>query len=612
MEILGLYKNSQVFKIALAIAIVVVCYIGSMFYSQMDKLDSTVELIANSNETQIELEKLLSIISIYETSLRSYIITKDDSFIENRFLNRGKIEESIKKLKALSTNSGSRNKDIDRLKEIISYRFKLFRQTYIIAKSKNSIPSDINRMLLESSKAAEEMRSLVNKIIFSESRKTKFQNDNHQFELRDSIITAFLLVILSLLILLLSFQKMNVDIDELKKANDSLKLLNESYNAAEKTAGFGYWMVNLKTDKYTFSDNLFRLMGLEPQVFEPTIENFTKYIHPDDLDYVTKVHQDSLIDHQATSIIFRFLTPSNNVKYIMGAGSFTTNGEGDLIKIGVNYDITSQYKKTLELEENNKELKYINTELEAFNNIVSHDLQEPLRKIQMFISRLEQKELDMISPQGKEYFSKIRVAANRMQTLLIDLVDYSRTIKGDKVFVATDLNIILNEVLQDLALNIDDKQAKIKIGNLPTITSIPFQIKQLFINLITNALKYSRESIAPEITINTRSITDEEVREYKLSNKEDYYKIVVSDNGIGFKQEYAEKIFLLFKRLVTDSKYVGTGLGLAICSRIVDNHKGFIKGKGNPNVGAKFYIFLPKADTTNFNNLDQHFKVTEG
>lgn len=596
MKILTLYKNSQVFKIALAIAIVVVCYIGSMFYSQMEKLDSTVELIANSNETQIELEKLLSIISIYETSLRSYIITKEDSYIENRFLSRGKIEESIQKLEALTANNALRNKDIERLKKIIDYRFKLFRETYIIAKSKNSAPVDLNAKLLESSKATEVMKSFVTKILFSESRKTKFQNDNHQFELRDSIITAFLLVILSSLILLLSFRKMDIDIDELKKANDALKLLNESYNTAEKTAGFGHWKVNLETMKYTLSDNLYRLMGVEPQSFEPTIENASKYIHPDDLEYVTKVHQNSLINHKSTSMIFRFLTPSGDVKYIMGVGSFTTNGEGDLVKIGVNYEITDQYKKTLVLENNNKELKYINTELEAFNNIVSHDLQEPLRKIQMFISRLEEKELNAISTQGKEYLYKIRLTANRMQTLLIDLVNYSRTIKGDKVFVPTDLNLVLSEILQDLSSNIEEKKAEIQIDKLPNISTIPFQIKQLFINLISNSLKYSKEDTIPKISVTVKNITDKEVSDYKISNKEEYYKIVIADNGIGFKQEYAEKIFLLFKRLETDSKYSGTGLGLAICSRIVDNHKGFIKVKGKPNVGAKFYVFIPKGD----------------
>ena len=596
MKILGLYKNSQVFKIALAIAIVVVCYIASMFYSQMKKLDSTVELIANSNETQLELEKLLSVMSNYETSLRSYIITKDAAYIQDRFLSRGKIEESITKLKLLTANDSARYNDIDRLKRLIDLRFKLLRRTLLLAQSKNSGPVTINAMLLQNSNVTEMMKSFVTKIIFSESTKTKFENNNHQFELQDSIITAFLLVILSLLILLLSFQKMNVDIDELKKANDQLKLLNESYNSAEMTASFGHWMVNLESNAYTFSDNLFRLMGVEPNAFEPNIENSIKYIHPDDLEYVTKVHIDSLVNHQSTSMIFRFLTPSGDIKYIMGVGSFTKNGNGDLIKIGVNYDITSQYNKTLELENNNKELKYINTELEAFNNIVSHDLQEPLRKIQMFISRLEGKESDLLTHQGKEYFSKIRVTANRMQTLLIDLVNYSRTIKGDKVFVKTDLNKVIEEILQDLSSNKKNKKAIITIGNLPAIKAIPFQVKQLFINLISNSLKYSKENIAPEISITSKKITEKEMHDYKIANKKDYYKIVISDNGIGFKQEYSDKIFLLFKRLETDPKYSGTGLGLAICSRIVDNHKGFIKVKAKLGVGAKFYIFIPKGD----------------
>ena len=596
MKILGLYKNSQVFKIALAIAILVVCYIASMFYSQMKKLDATVDLIANSNQTQLELEKLLSVISNYEMNLRSYIITKEARYIEDRFSNRGKIEESLTKLKVLTKNDITGCNDIDRLKKLIDLRFKLFRKTLLLVQSKKSSPLAINQMLLESSNVTEMMKSFVTKIIFSESTKTEFENNNHQFELQDSIVTAFLLVILSLLILLLSFQKMNVDIDELKKTNDQLKLLNESYNTAEMTAGFGHWMVNVGTNRYTFSDNLFRLMGVEPNAFEPNIENSIKYIHPDDLEYVTKVHTDSLVSHQATSMIFRFLTPNGDVKYIMGVGSFTKNGSGELIKIGVNYDITNQYQKTVELEENNKELKYINKELEAFNNIVSHDLQEPLRKIQMFISRLEEKELNLLSQQGKVYFSKIRVTANRMQTLLIDLVNYSRTIKGDKVFVETNLNKVLEEILQDLSSNIEDKKATIRIGNLPTIKAIPFQVKQLFINLISNSLKYSKDETVPEISITSNRITEKEMHDYKITTKKDYHKIVISDNGIGFKQEYSDKIFLLFKRLETNPKYSGTGLGLAICSRIVENHKGFIKVKSKPNVGAKFYVFIPKED----------------
>ncbi|HLF51812.1 ATP-binding protein [Flavobacterium sp.] len=593
---LGLYKNSQIFKIALGIAIVIIGYIASVFYSQMQKLDSHVELISNSNETQIELEKILSKISSYETNLRAYIITKNESYIENRFLDRGEIELNLQKIKKLAANNPARIKDIDSLKKMVDYRFILFRKTLTIAKSKDVNEKELNEILTTSSDLTEKMKIFVYKRINAENSFVKFNNNSHQFELRDSMISAFLLVILSLLILWLSFNKMNVDIEELKKANDELKLLNHSYNSAEMTAGFGHWKLNLKTNKYLFSDNLYRLMGVEPHAFEPSLENALKYFHPDDLDYVMEVHKKSLEDHMATSLVYRVLTPDNKIKYIRSDASFTKNGKGELVKVGVNYDISEQYKKTRELEENNNELKSINAELESFNNIVSHDLQEPLRKIQMFISRLEEKEINLLSQQGKDYFSKIHLTANRMQALLIDLLNYSRTIKGDKIFVKTDLNEILQQILQDLAPTIEEKNADIYIEDLPILNAIPFQMVQLFTNLISNSLKYSKEDAIPKISIYSEKIGENEIFEGKLIVEQHYYKIIIKDNGIGFKQEYAEKIFLLFKRLETDSKYSGTGLGLAICKKIMDNHNGFIKVEAEPNEGAKFSVFIPKAN----------------
>lgn len=597
MKILRLFKNSEVFKLALGVAILVVCYFGSKFFTQMQRLNSTLELIAKSNDTQLELENLLSIINNYDYTLRNYIITKDESYIEDRFLNRGIITEGITRLKILTAKDSIRKKDIKTLEKLINHRFKLFRETLIAARSSNVTQTALNANLKRSNDYTEMMQSFVYKVISSERSKTEFQNLNHQSEIQDSLITAFLLIILSLLILLLSFNKTNSDIDQLKQANGKLKLLNESFNSAEKTAGFGHWMVNLETDEYTFSDNLYRLMGVEPNSFEPSFENSTKYFHPEDVKYASKVHEDSLINHEATSIIFRLLTPDNVVKYILSVGSFTTDTNGDLIKIGVNYDISNEYLKTVELQENNKVLKSTNAELESFNNIVSHDLQEPLHKIQMFISIIEEKEYENLSLQGKDYFSKVRITAHRMQNLLIDLVNYSRTIKGDKVFVETDLNSLVATVMQELSSNIELEDAKIEVSELPVLNAIPFQIKQLFINLISNALKYRKEDVTPQIVIYEGLITVEDMLEYGIANENDYHKIVVGDNGIGFKQEYADKIFQLFKRLESDPKYSGTGLGLAICSRIADNHNGFIKVKSERNNGAEFYLFFPKSPT---------------
>lgn len=592
MKLKRLYRNSQIFKIALGIAILVVGYIASVFYKQMQSLESSVNLITNSTETQLELERVLSIISIYETSLRSYIITKDKSYLEHRFLRKGEIDLNFERIKKLVANNKGRSKDVDQLKRMIETRFALFKETLLLAESKNPDKDQLILKLKESTDYTEAMKTFVYKTINAEGDKIKIHNDNHQFELQDSIISAFLLVILSLLILLLSFNRMNVDINALKKANDDLQFLNHSFNNAEKIAGFGHWKINLETKLYTFSDNFLRLLGVDPDDFVPTIENVSQYIHPDDVDYVLETHMESLITLEPTTMMFRYLLANGEIRYIRSVGSFTRNSIGDLVKTGVNYDISEQYKKTLELEENNKELKSINEELESFNNIVSHDLQEPLHKIQMFISRIEVNEMDLISDQGKVYFSKIKLSANKMQTLLIDLVNYSRTIKGDKVFELTDLNQIVHQVIDDLSFNIEEKNAVIDLAVLPIIKVIPFQIEQLFINLISNSLKYSKDDVIPVISIFEEEIFANEIYENKIITNEEYCKIVISDNGIGFKQEYANKIFNLFYRLEKDVKYSGTGLGLAICKRIVENHDGFIQVNSEPNNGSQFALFI--------------------
>jgi len=595
MKFSTLFKSAQLFKIALVVAIVVIGYISSIFYSKMQKLDESVELIATSNQTQLELEKLLSIISNYETDLSSFIITKDEAYLKDRFLKRGEIALNIKKLKSLHYDNQAINTDLDSLQKMFDYRFILFRETLNIAKSKNFDRTELNESLLKSTNFTNQMRAFVYKRINSEAHKLKALSDNHQFELKGSIISAFLLVLLSLMILLLSFNKMRVDIHMLKKTNDELKFLNHSFNNAEKIAGFGHWKYNLETKKYTFSDNYYRLMGVEPQEFQSNLQNAMNFVHPEDAERVLQVHQQSIIDKQPTSLLLRYILKTGEIRHIMSVGSFTENSLGQVVKVGVNYDITEQYTKTLELEDSNKHLKAINSELESFNNIVSHDLQEPLRKIQMFISRLREKEAATLSDQGNEYFSKINQAANRMQALMIDLVNYTRTIKGDKVFVKTNLNKILEQVQSDLSQNIEETRTEIVMKNLPTIQAIPFQLEQLFINLISNSIKYCSEDKNPKISIFTEKITiKDDDAEFLISDNK-YHKIVVSDNGIGFKQEYAERIFMLFQRLETDTKYSGTGIGLAICKKIIENHNGFIKAESKPGQGTKFKIYLPKS-----------------
>jgi PAS domain S-box-containing protein len=239
------------------------------------------------------------------------------------------------------------------------------------------------------------------------------------------------------------------------------------------------------------------------------------------------------------------------------------------------------------LEEKNAELKRNNKELESFNYIASHDLQEPLRKIQLFYSRILDKEKSNLSESSLEYFSSINNAADRMQNLIEALLAYSTANYTSMVYEKTDLNKIVEDVKSDLEDMIEAKNAVIQSDVLPKVAVIPFQFRQLLSNLISNGIKYSKRDVTPVIKISASQSIEEETRGKK------FWKISIVDNGIGFEQQYEHKIFELFQRLHGKNEFVGTGIGLAICKKIIDNHKGFIKVKATPGVGSEFTIYLP-------------------
>lgn len=250
-------------------------------------------------------------------------------------------------------------------------------------------------------------------------------------------------------------------------------------------------------------------------------------------------------------------------------------------------------KNAQELELKNKELAAMNQELASFAYVSSHDLQEPLRKIQTFATRIVETEEKNLSDKAKDYFSRMQSAASRMQKLIEDLLSYSRTNTTEKKFEPTDLNEILKEVKTDLKETIESKKAKISIDPLPTINGIHFQLNQLFTNIFSNALKFSKADVSPEISVSTQLVEGSTFGQI-MNAKKIYHKISVSDNGIGFEPEHNAKIFEVFQRLHGRSEYSGTGIGLAICKKIVDNHGGVINAEGQLDKGATFNIFLPK------------------
>jgi light-regulated signal transduction histidine kinase (bacteriophytochrome) len=219
-----------------------------------------------------------------------------------------------------------------------------------------------------------------------------------------------------------------------------------------------------------------------------------------------------------------------------------------------------------------------------------------LRKIQTFTSRILDKEEKSFSEQGRDYFARIRGAAARMQKLIDALLSYSRTNTANIVYRPTDLNVVMEEVKKNLMDDIQEKGVIIESSGLPVLNLVPLQFHQLLVNLIANAIKYSRPGIQPLIKISAEQVSLPAGHPEGSPDQGKYWRIDVGDNGIGFKQEYAERIFELFQRLHARAEYEGTGVGLAICKKIVQNHRGFINARGLPNAGATFSIFLPVTD----------------
>lgn len=234
-----------------------------------------------------------------------------------------------------------------------------------------------------------------------------------------------------------------------------------------------------------------------------------------------------------------------------------------------------------------RELERSNRELEQFASVASHDLQEPLRKIQAFGDRLHSRYSTQLDATGKEYLERIQSSAGRMRRLIEDLLAFSRVATRSKPFVAVDLNKVIQEVHSDLEERLLATQGKIDVEPLPVIHGDELHMRQLFQNLIGNGLKFHRPDVPPIIQIRSRIIPpiDPQLPEY--------FELTFSDNGIGFENQYADRIFHLFQRLHGRSEYEGTGMGLAICRKIAEHHGGSISATGQPGVGATFIVRLP-------------------
>ncbi len=613
-------------KLIFVSATLVLIFLSYISYTRMTNLIDSSELVNHTNEVNLDLANVLNYFTAMETSQRGFLLTKDSVFIQSFNESETKVDLYLNKVDSLTKDNKAEQDNIILLRKLIAERKVYLNDLLVNDFSAKKVLA--GRKLWLKAKDQIDLMSKQEDFLLNQ-RLSAF---NKEVFLNPLVISFIVLV--TLLILFGAYYKIINDLkrsdelkSELEKTNIQLQQKNKSLIESEErlfkmfdnnpvAMTFG----EISTNKIIYANNLFySSFGLtHDEVIGHTSEEL-KLVSDEENQRLIMIIM-SYLDEDRSVAELQALPADERAKLLiklrekMFSNGFEVlysrrNGTSfyamvffEVIKIGNEQYALSSYqditnRKQIEelLEKKNKELKSINRELESFTYISSHDLQEPVRKIQTLTSRIIDKEKQNLSDSGKDYLTRIENAAERMQMLIKDLLAYSR-LNGEKEEPETaDLNIVLDEVITDLREIIEEKNATLEVGPMCPAKVIPFQFRQLMTNIITNALKFSKLDVTPHIKI--KSVTD---KGNKLNNElllpdKNYCHLHISDNGIGFDPQYQERIFEVFQRLggKDQENIKGSGIGLAIVKRIVENHNGIITATSKVGEGAQFDIYIP-------------------
>lgn len=593
MPLKKVYNSPWFVKVVFVISLFLVLFIAGISYKHITNVSESQDLVVHTYQVNLELEQIFSYLKDAEVGERGFIVTKDSLYLEPLLNSRSKIRNCFEILEKLTENNKSQHKNLKELRALVSNRIHSLDGINDEVEKKPIEIAKFKEVFLESKAYMTSVRKHLSLMISFENNLLEERLKNHETNIKFTPVFLFSSIVFTLILIFLAYVKIDNDLEKLEKKNHELLIFNESTKQAEIINKHGSWRWNDKEDTFYFSDNLFRLLGEEPNAFEHTLANFMKFVHPEDINKLTEQTNKMMENKDLPFIFYRIILRTGEIRYLKAYGKSIVNIDGETQLLGTTTDITDEIDHFNTLEKRNQELELNNKELQAFNYVASHDLQEPLRKIQTFLSRLEDSDADTFSEKGKLYMSRINKAATRMRNLIDDLLQYSRTNKSHEIKKNSDINELIENAQQNLAEVIISEEATITVANFPEMKVIPFQIEQLFSNLISNSLKYKLKERKPDIKIDYQKVSQNEHPILEESLHESFHKITFKDNGIGFKQEYATKIFELFNRLHTKDQYSGTGIGLSICKKIINNHNGFILANGVPNESASFTIYLP-------------------
>ncbi|MCF2444848.1 PAS domain S-box protein [Dyadobacter sp. CY345] len=394
-----------------------------------------------------------------------------------------------------------------------------------------------------------------------------------------------------------------IDITDRKEAEFALKTSESKFRTLADFMPQFIWTSDTAGNLNYFSKSVFDYSGLTFEDIQRV--GWLDIVHPADREINIRLWRDAITNGTDFTCEHRFRRHDGEYRWQLSRAIPQRDAAGVIqMWVGTSTDIhdsklfideleSKVQQRTRELTVINDELIRTNIELGQFAYVASHDLQEPLRKIQTFATRIIETEHHNLSDRGKDYFIRMQSSSTRMQQLILDLLAFSRANAVEKNFEETDLNIVLQNVKEQLQETIQQKGAIIQNMPLPTLNVIVYQFEQLFTNLIANALKFVKNDTPPSLNISTGVISGKDIGLPEIDPFKNYCFISFSDNGIGFDPQFKDRIFQVFQRLHNRTSFEGTGIGLAICKKIVDNHHGAITAIGKPGVGAEFIVYLP-------------------
>ncbi|MBL7859655.1 MAG: CHASE3 domain-containing protein [Cyclobacteriaceae bacterium] len=575
--------------IGFLITITIFSILSFYVYRNNQALLESARKVAHTNEVLLATERLLEDLFQAETGQRGYIITGDSLFLSPYNDAIDSVNYHFNNLKELTSDNPELQADLRELGPVIDQRLQIMTKTLEVRRdegfesAKRSLQTLLGRTLMM------RIRQVIGKMQAAEkklltNRKEQTERDIVTFNvayLTSMSITGIFLIGLFFMIYN-NLKKRQVLEDDLKrnietqrKLSEELAKISNKLTVANRSGGVGIWEWDIVNNILIWDHQMYQLYGITEDSFGGAYESWQQGLHPDDVERCNIEIQEALEGKRKFDSEFRVVWPDSTIHYIKGNGTIERDEKGNpLFMIGTNWDITN-------LKEREHEVENLNKELESFCYSVSHDLRAPLRSINGYTSALMEDYADKFDHEGKRLLGTVINSAKRMGQLIDDLLNFSKMGRQPLSRIELNMDVLVKQIASELVAEENGRSIELEIKPLGKVKADASMLQQVWVNLLSNALKYSQKKEKSVIKVGRRDD----------KNKGNIF--YVSDNGAGFDMAYGHKLFGVFQRLHKVREFEGTGVGLALAKRIINKHDGDIWAEAEVDKGATFYFSLP-------------------